>query len=1846
MARKKPIISPLGQWAYPGEVTIIPSSDITMKGVNYPVLGIDDLGNQQMMMPGQDYTFPGNYVTEIPQMGKGGLRQWFDEKWVDVKTGKACGRSGKDKDGRPYPACRPSKRVNETTPKTTSEMSSSEKAKFKREKTSGKRIDYNHKRREDGGETGWLDQYQTGGWAGWTPNVGKPYMRTSPAGNAGYTDNTRVVNQNTNVTPANRKAAEAASHTKDNGFINSVEATLNPYNWGVPDYTKSGTRAQAFSAARKAGQKEFMWNNKRYNTRKDTDPIEYIGDHPNQEEYDEVLRTQYPEFFKMLNRGQNVGNISFEGYESSDGGFNRAFIEKNPSLLFSGNSKIAVGQNPYSSQEFISNLIAEAGHLKDNNLDESIFNPHTWKAALDNFKFGENQYNIPGTAEYNAHRLIEPGVAMVAYGNLSPDDIKRIQKNLGVKEDGYFGEKTYKALQNKYKDNDYIQRGIELHQFYTDKDENPIEMGTFPELAKRYLHELNKEVPLKYYDRFSEDTRRSDYTDAALLSTSGDNMNTLLLQHALKERGYALPKSTINKPSNYNWSDSRYYKLDGKYGEETKNALLDWQNKNITKKQYGGWLDQFQTGGAPSDIERMQGAEIFKKRSWLDKLRGYVHKGEKAIGLDPYNERSDDFMEQWARRINTATGGKDWYKQPNDASGAGGIGTAMMETVMAPFSAPQLASVYGATGKVQMPSEAMNIQNPVGSFLADAILDPTNLVGAGIAKNLGKGSLQNMLRNRSRGVRPDFTPNVSNQLAPPPSEIIVDPTTGQFNSYFNQDMERPYFDQWVRMMDNNASELDVSNLFANPAESIDLRKLKKSKNRSGLTKEDVLKNASPKDKEALSKMSESEFEQTVLKPTGEVVSYEPAINLGLGFNTNTKNLNLSNTIPMDNSEYVDIFNSRLDRLNEIISRNNKSGLDYSVKGLSPSGALTFNNPAQIEKLPVSDKVINELKKRGLIDSEGNMSSSAQEYVDRWTNRNIPQGESTWMLDINPGQWRGEVEDIANSEYFKAIPGLNMRNTTASVFSDALPREGTRTYQSINEYLKELDLGRVKPGFNSQSEKAQGVWESAIKKGNAFGFFSDPTTLHGSMRTITPLVAGAAAASQLPEQKNGGWLDIYQDGGENLPELNSKIDIANFYKNPLSEKYGIYQDPEDDTYKYYLKSGDESSILQSGPDLSNINSRRLAEINSQKGSLSNAQLANIKNVSPVILPEQKQRILRDKVYYDQEDLMEQAMSESPIPSVKTPSYSEILESDPEFKRVMTEKPKPVAPIKPKPVAANTPLVPIGNAPRAIVKPAVRKVVAKNDIVNLADLTITKADKAYLNKVDEYCPGGNCLETTRNAYDMLAGRIQGIPTSSDIWSNDLKVHSKKGKPTANDIKQFPYFAGDSGSGTLDSWDAQGRIVETGGKNFYNINTPTPINYKEIPVGALIGWGPKNQKNSNYESRNQGYNIKFGMQPSHHSTMVVGYSEDGEPIVYDGFLEKYMTLTEAKANIGSRLGYELENISAPKSVLNNTQDNLKNQGVLLNYIPPTNINPNKILAAANQPWAQIPEGSVKRAPRFNKQMMTEFNSALINNKGELMRNLNISSEKYDEFSKILLAIQAQESEGGGGLGSVDWKTVGMTQLNPDNIYDNEKLAKIASKPYMLNDGNNNILSPSLIQKSPSASAVASMIYISQLEKDAKAKYAEGKKPQERKFEKNSNIAIDLVRSNTSRYNSDGFFVEEANKRIDLSPFEGGILSSADPVAAQKLLNKTAGNNKYRAEVNADGDLVIIHKTKGNADLTLPEIIGYGWQSLNTLKYGDAQGDSVHNKRIKNYYDLLNNTTPTYRKEGGQTGWLNKYK
>ena len=60
------------------------------------------------------------------------LKKWFKEDWVDVKTGKPCGRKSATKSKRPYPSCRPKA--------VAAKMTKAEKASSARRKTGPKPI--------------------------------------------------------------------------------------------------------------------------------------------------------------------------------------------------------------------------------------------------------------------------------------------------------------------------------------------------------------------------------------------------------------------------------------------------------------------------------------------------------------------------------------------------------------------------------------------------------------------------------------------------------------------------------------------------------------------------------------------------------------------------------------------------------------------------------------------------------------------------------------------------------------------------------------------------------------------------------------------------------------------------------------------------------------------------------------------------------------------------------------------------------------------------------------------------------------------------------------------------------------------------------------------------------------------------------------------------------------------------------------------------------------------------------------------------------------------------------------------------------------------------------------------------------------------------------------------------------------------------------------------------------------------------------------------------------------------------------------------------------------------------
>jgi hypothetical protein len=60
------------------------------------------------------------------------LKKWFKEDWVDVKTGKPCGRKSATNSKRPYPSCRPKA--------VAAKMTKAEKASSARRKTGPSKI--------------------------------------------------------------------------------------------------------------------------------------------------------------------------------------------------------------------------------------------------------------------------------------------------------------------------------------------------------------------------------------------------------------------------------------------------------------------------------------------------------------------------------------------------------------------------------------------------------------------------------------------------------------------------------------------------------------------------------------------------------------------------------------------------------------------------------------------------------------------------------------------------------------------------------------------------------------------------------------------------------------------------------------------------------------------------------------------------------------------------------------------------------------------------------------------------------------------------------------------------------------------------------------------------------------------------------------------------------------------------------------------------------------------------------------------------------------------------------------------------------------------------------------------------------------------------------------------------------------------------------------------------------------------------------------------------------------------------------------------------------------------------
>ena len=106
--------------------------------------------------------------------------------------------------------------------------------------------------------------------------------------------------------------------------------------------------------------------------------------------------------------------------------------------------------------------------------------------------------------------------------------------------------------------------------------------------------------------------------------------------------------------------------------------------KDNTMKN-GGWLDKFQDGG--------------------EKTYGTYQLPEVIVTPEPEKEGF------WKQSI------KAYLDENKDAGFLGALGSVATY----PLGLPQQAMMYGLTGKVQRPSEAMEIKNPLGALAADVM---------------------------------------------------------------------------------------------------------------------------------------------------------------------------------------------------------------------------------------------------------------------------------------------------------------------------------------------------------------------------------------------------------------------------------------------------------------------------------------------------------------------------------------------------------------------------------------------------------------------------------------------------------------------------------------------------------------------------------------------------------------------------------------------------------------------------------------------------------------------------------------------------------------------------------------------------------------------------------------------------------------------------------------------------------------------------------------------------------------------------------------------------------------------
>jgi peptidoglycan hydrolase-like protein with peptidoglycan-binding domain len=389
----------------------------------------------------------------------------------------------------------------------------------------------------------------------------------------------------------------------------NVPSWLNPYNWGVENYTDKGNFSNAYEAAKKAGEKEFMYNDKRYNTRYAGTPRQEVGRYGvngQPVDIDNSIRlSKYPSMSMKY-----MGHIAAE----NDGNV----VDYGPSGNFKSSTQdVEKNYNVYNANKKLFNEVSKNLPIKLDPFKEEK-NPNRWTLATNNCADNVcDSFDIPRSI----------GVQIPDY---AIDKIKEKYPTLDVTgrtNEDY--EKLYKSLQN------------ESNEKILNQSENILGIASSPDiqytsLARRLVSTVQATLDKEGYSlpkstRKDWETRRTGKFDGVIGPETLNALKEWQSKNTKKNFGGDISIPDLSRP---NWLD-KYQdggdKMNYTYSDEFGTMLPEVNIKpSISPEATQAILNReagMSIAPAPSSFDRKVAQAQYMASNPFDAFGNYVTQG-------------------------------------------------------------------------------------------------------------------------------------------------------------------------------------------------------------------------------------------------------------------------------------------------------------------------------------------------------------------------------------------------------------------------------------------------------------------------------------------------------------------------------------------------------------------------------------------------------------------------------------------------------------------------------------------------------------------------------------------------------------------------------------------------------------------------------------------------------------------------------------------------------------------------------------------------------------------------------------------------------------------------------------------------------------------------------------------------------------------------------------------------------------------------------------------------------------------------------------------------------------------